>query len=249
MRFRLLLEVDQELQSATEVLYDRTAGKSARVDALLRYLDKRGMKVLSDIIRVKKAGHDKLTAAIFLAIDSGKELAEKLELIFRNIKIDQIKPNYYENFVKLVHLINNLDIEVNNSTQYLFNHTLYSRRMYDFEYTVRVFAAAASPTLSKKILGIDKVDIKSLYDGNTILPAGIVDEDESENTIHGVLYRLKNATKNPYEKKEKGAKSESKFTVYNSIEKIDKDDHKEGRIVRIEGNYKYTNGKWVPVEE
>ena len=101
----------------------------------------------------------------------------------------------------------------------------------------------------KKILGVDRVDVKSLYDGNTILPAGIVDEDESEGTIHGVLYRLKNATENPYKNKEKEGKSESKFTVYKSIDKIDKDECKEGRIVRIEGDFKYMNGKWVPVEE
>ena len=248
MRFRLL-EVDKELQSATEILYDKTSGDKARTEALLRYLEARDMKTLSSILRTKKNGYENLLKAIFFSIDSGRDVAQKFELVLKNIRLEQIKPNHYENFVKLSHLINNLNIEINNSSQYLYNPSLYNRRMYDFEYTVKVFAAASDPVMCRKLIGVDKIDVKNLYDGNTILPAGIVDEDESENTIHGVIYQLKNRSENPYQSKGEKSNPKSKFSVYNSIENIDKDEHVEGRIVRIEGDFKFTNGKWVPVKE
>ena len=228
-------------------MYDKSADRSERLKALISYLTNKNKSSILKVLNSGDNSSDDLEKAIFAALDSGKDISEKLELILTKVDLSKIEKDKFENFLRLVTLIDDRTIEVNTSSTYLYNPTLYNRSVFDFEYAVRVLDTIHDPRKYKKLFGDNKIDPKVLYDGQVLKPSGAVTRDLTDKTIHGIVYRTNNASS--YTSKSHSEQTKSRLNTYKSLKDIEETDKWEGNIVHIEGDYTFRRGKWELIEK
>ena len=228
-----------------KILYNRYAKKADRHDALIKYLDQKGMKPISDLLKSPGNSSAQIESALLYAFDKGKRVVQQVEPVLKSIRVRGIRPEGFGNLARLVTLIDGGTITVTPKSTYLHDPSLYNRNIYDFEYAVRVFDALTDPSKTRKFFGDKKVSSEMLYDGNVIKPSGAATRDKTDKTIHGTIQRLTDESTGSGGKQ---PSSDSRYTTYKSLDGIDKSENKEGNIVHINGDYKFVKGNWVPLK-
>jgi hypothetical protein len=241
-------KVDVEADSHTltdpndgEVKQDKVGG-ATNVAVLQRELD--NLKKQTEAVRNQLQF---IFKAIFIAIDCKSDLFES---VITKLDLNRIPKTYYSNLTALANIVAE-DDTFDTSKKYLFDTSLYNRLGADFAYTVKVFAIVNDSSKLASYYDPKLVDIKDLYDGSGIKPAGInVKDPEDFGTIYGVLESWKESASNENTAPKTATKQGKGKFEYSSFEEAEKAGmNKEGSIITVNGKFKFKDNEWKSVDK
>lgn len=187
--------------------------------------------------------------AIFIAIDCKSDLFEN---VITKLDLKALPQTFYGNLVSLANFVAK-DKAFNTENEYLLNLSLYSRLPQEFIYTLNVFDVVHTPSKAVNYYDPKKINVKQLYNGDDIKPAGISKKDpEDFGTIYGVLelWKETSANDNTAKPAKKGSKkSKYEFSSFEEAEEQDLD--KDGATITINGEFRFNgkNKKWEPLDK
>ena len=208
--------------------------------------DAKFREVIKDTAQ-KRAEMQEVFSAIFFSIDNDSTLFEDVLL---KLDIHRIPTSRYYNLVALANAVVK-DSTIDTKQKYLLNTSLYDRETADFNYTLGILDRCHNSAKLSKYFNPKDVDIKELFDGNDIKPAGIIAKDPNDfSTIFGTVESWKNIADPKSALKNTGGatKSKSKYSTFKSFEAANKKGEDSiGNVVHIDGDFKFDGKEWKPV--